>query len=138
MRALRGRSSIITSVVLLWQFGAVLFLPATLACRQAGALTHQGSLNVAMANCPMHHEEAASADPSCPFHTAKKGAHECDCPSIGCSQTDKEFMAVYGPVGILPAPSFVAVLDLVGDTAAVITGSTSSLAPVPLAPPPRA
>ena len=38
----------------------------------------------------------------CPLHGDKHGTHDCDCPTIGCSQTDAGFMAVFGAVGILP------------------------------------
>jgi hypothetical protein len=131
------RSSVFTSIVLAWQLVAVIFVPAASCCRKADALKPQAQSN-AMAECPMHHDEAAAADPSCPLHAARSTSHECDCPTLGCSQTDKGFMALVGPIGVLPAPSSVATLHLAGDTAAVVAPFTSSLAPVPLAPPPRA
>jgi hypothetical protein len=135
MRVFRVRSSVLTSIVLAWQLVAVIFVPVASCCRKED--TQAPSTAMAMAECPMHHEEAASTEPSCPLHAAKNQTHECDCPTLGCSQTDNGFMALFGPIGVLPAPSSVAALLLAGDTTAVIAPFTSSLAHVPLAPPPR-
>jgi hypothetical protein len=138
MRVFRVRSGVFTSIVLVWQLVAVIFVPVAACCQQVDRSNVQAQANQTVAECPMHHEEAASDEPSCPLHAAKSPRHECDCPTLGCSQTDKGFMALFGPIGVLPTPSFVAGLHLVGDTATVIAPFTSSLAPVPLAPPPRA
>jgi hypothetical protein len=138
MRVFRARSSFITSFALAWQLVAVIFVPAALCCRQADASMLPAQSDVAMTDCPMHHEEVARAEPSCPMHAAKGVAHECDCPTLGCAQTDKGFMALYGPIGVLPAPSLMTAPHRVGDAATLVTPSTISLAPVPLSPPPRA
>jgi hypothetical protein len=137
MRVFRVRSSVLTSIVLAWQLVAVIFVPVASCCRKADGSTPQVPSS-AMAECPMHHEEAATEEPSCPLHAAKSTSHECECPTLGCSQTDNGFMALFGPIGVLPAPSLLSTLHLVGATAAVIAPATSSLAAVPFAPPPRA
>jgi hypothetical protein len=138
MRVFRVRSSVFTSIVLGWQLVAVIFVPVASCCEQVNGSKTQSQGNETMAECPMHHEETSTDEPSCPLHAAKNPSHECDCPTLGCSQTDKGFMALFGPIGVLPAPSFVDTLHLVGDTAAVIAPGPHSLAPLPLAPPPRA
>ncbi|MCM3879093.1 MAG: hypothetical protein ND807_03195 [Vicinamibacterales bacterium] len=137
MRVFRARSSIVTSLVLAWQLVAVLFVPAALCCRKGDGSTAQGQSASAMADCPMHHEEAAT-EPSCPLHSASNGTHECDCPTLGCAQTDNGFMALYGPIGVLPAPTLMPAPLIASDPAAALTPSAISLAPVPVAPPPRA
>jgi len=138
MRVFRVRSSVFTSIVLAWQLVAVIFVPVASCCEQVNGSKAQSQENETVAECPMHHEETSTAEPSCPLHAAKNPSHECDCPTLGCSQTDKGFMALFGPIGVLPAPSFVDTLHLVGDTATVIAPVPHSLAPLPLAPPPRA
>jgi hypothetical protein len=136
MRVFRVRSSVFTPLVLAWQLVAVIFVPVASCGRTADGLKPQAQSH-AMAECPMHHDEATSTEPSCPLHAANSPAHECDCPTLGCSQTDMGFMALFGPIGVLPAPSSIATLHLAGDTTAVLAPLTSSLAFVPLAPPPR-
>ena len=85
-----------------------------------------------MADCPMLKKE-----PACPLHAEKHGTHDCDCPSLGCSQTDAGFMALFGAVGILPTAASINVPFDPGDAAPVMSASANRLAAVPLAPPPR-
>lgn len=86
-----------------------------------------------MENCPLH-----ANVPACPVHAEKHGTHECDCPTIGCAQTDAGFMALFGAVGIPVDATDMAVPFDAGDAAPVATPSAIRLAPVPLLPPPRA
>jgi hypothetical protein len=86
-----------------------------------------------MENCPLH----ASA-PACPLHGDKHGTHECDCPTIGCAQTDTDLMALFGAVGILPATPNLPVPRAAGDAARRLAPSVNLLPHVPLSPPPRA
>jgi hypothetical protein len=137
MRAFRARSSIAACFVLVWQLVAVMLVPTALCCRQTSSVAAASQPGGGMMNCPLHHGIAAAADPVCPLHAAKPAA-ECHCPTIGCSQTDEGFMSLYGPIGVLPAPPITAGLSVVGRSASLRAASTFSLAPVPLAPPPRA
>jgi hypothetical protein len=114
-------------------------VPAALCCRQSASQLQPQSEG-AMVDCPMHHdnaEPAEPAEPSCPLHSAKPTAHECHCPTIGCSQTDNGFMALFGPIGMMPAPTFISALHLAGDATPASVSSAMSLAAVPLSPPPR-
>jgi hypothetical protein len=138
MRGFRAGSSAFSSIVLLWQLAVVIVMPAALCCQSSSSSDRSnGSDHEMMADCPMNHETPVTAEPSCPLHNAKSGTHECDCPTLGCSQTDKGFMAVFGPIGVLPAPTLLTGLDLTGDTPATVTESAIGLAPDPLSPPPR-
>ena len=74
-----------------------------------------------MADCPLH--ESA---PACPVHAEKHGTHACDCPTIGCSETDAGFMALFGAVGVLPPPSHMPVPLDAGDASPRVTVSTTS------------
>ncbi len=135
MRGFRAGSSALTSIVLFWQLAVVIVLPVALCCRESASTSSTIAPHDMMAECPMH-ERAATA--SCPLHQAKNGTHECDCPTLGCSQTDNGFMAVFGPIGVLPSPALVTGLDPAGRTPALANESVIALAPVPLSPPPRA
>jgi len=85
-----------------------------------------------MKDCPLH-----SSAPVCPLHGDKHGTHECDCPTIGCTQADTGFMALFGAVGILsPVPAVDVPVDA-GDAAPLTVQSAIRLAPAPLLPPPR-
>ena len=120
----------------MWQLIAVIFVPAALCCRQgASGLPAQSEL--ATVDCPMHQDNVETTEPSCPLHNAKAAPHECHCPTLGCSQTDNGFMALFGPIGMLPAPTVISPLHLAGDATPASVSTATSLAPVPLSPPPR-
>jgi hypothetical protein len=85
----------------------------------------------------MHQDNVEATEPSCPLHHAKPAAHECHCPTLGCSQTDYGFMALFGPIGMLPAPTLISPLNLAGDATPASVSTAKSLALVPLSPPPR-
>lgn len=126
MRYIRHRAPLVAAIALAWQVLAVAAVSAALSCDARA--DHAG-----MANCPLH-----KSVPACPVHADKHGTHECDCPTIGCSQIDAGFMALFGTVGILPAPGHMPVpLDAGGASIRVIT-SAHPLAPAPVSPPPRA
>lgn len=137
MRALRARSSLITSVALLWQLLAVLFVPAALCCREKTMTVPATESSAAMADCPMHHEQKTETDASCPMHQPQHSG-ECDCPTLGCSQTGHGFMALFGPVGVLPAPAVFDAPYLTAAAVFVISTPPDHPASLPLAPPPRA
>jgi len=85
-----------------------------------------------MKDCPLHRSA-----PVCPLHGEKHGTHDCDCPTIGCSQSDTGFTAVFGAVGILPAAADMPVPLDSGDAPSRISLTASHLEPGPLSPPPR-
>jgi len=137
MRALRARSSLVTSVALLWQLLAVLFVPAALCCREKTMSVPSTGSSAAIPDCPMHHEEKTETDASCPMHKPRHSG-ECDCPTLGCSQTGRGFMALFGPVGVLPAPAIFDAPYLMAPAVAIVNASPDHPAPLPVAPPPRA
>lgn len=85
-----------------------------------------------MENCPLH-----AGVPACPVHGEKHGTHECDCPTIGCAQTDAGFMALFGAIGILPTVAGMPIPLEAGDASPRVAASAHLLAHVPLSPPPR-
>ena len=100
--------------------------------RRSHVIPAPRSEHAGMDECPLH-----QSAPACPLHAEKHGTHECDCPTIGCSQTDAGFMALFGAVGILPTAAAIAVPVDAGDAALAADASAIRLAPVPLLPPPR-
>ncbi len=126
MRSVRNRAGWIVTIALTWHVVAVAAVSMVLACDRGPALEHAG-----MENCPLH------SKPVCPLHAEKHGTHDCDCPTIGCSQTDTAFTALFGAVGVVPDATVMPVPLETGD-AAHPGGSTPDLnAPIPLSPPPR-
>lgn len=126
MQLMRNRASLIAAIALAGHVVAIAMVSAAFA--YDASAEHAG-----MADCPLH-ENA----PVCPVHAEKHGSHDCDCPTIGCSQTDAGFMALFGSIGILPPPSHMPVPLDAGDASPRAAASTNPLATVPLAPPPRA
>ena len=84
-----------------------------------------------MENCPLH------SKPVCPLHADKHGTHDCDCPTIGCSQTDAAFTALFGSVGVIPEPAVIPVPLQAGDAAVINPSRITPPSPDPLSPPPR-
>ena len=144
MRFVRRRSGVIAALALLWHAVAVAAVSTALTCGQDSgridhaamsheAMSHEGMAgHEGMADCPMQ-----KSQPVCPMH-GNTGSHECDCPSMGCSQTDTAFMALFGAVGILTPAASTSIPFDAGDAAPVMSASSNRLAAVPLAPPPRA
>jgi hypothetical protein len=99
-----------------------------ISCDRGPALEHGNH----MVDCPMQKKE-----PACPLHAEKHGTHDCDCPSLACSQTDTAFTAIFGTVGVLPAPMSIDVPLVAGDASPVRSDSILRLAAAPLSPPPR-
>jgi hypothetical protein len=130
MRCFRSRASILASFALTWQIVALIFVPAA-ACCQAQTSAVSGE----MANCPMHH---SSKTAECPMHAPAAVQHDCHCPRLGCSQTDQGYLALLGPIGVLPAAPSTFALHRIGDAIPLTPSSNISLAPVPASPPPRA
>jgi hypothetical protein len=126
MQLIRNRAILIAAIALAWHVVAIAMVSIALA--HDPNTEHAG-----MANCPLH--ETA---PACPVHAEKHGSHDCDCPTIGCSDTDAGFMALFGTVGILPLPTHMPVPLDAGDASRRVAASAASLAYVPPAPPPRA
>jgi hypothetical protein len=127
MRFVRNRASLIAAIALTWHVVAIAAVSTALSCDLSAASQHAG-----MENCPLH-----QSAPACPLHADKHGSHDCDCPTIGCAQTDAGFMALFGAVGILsPATDMPIPLDA-GHASPRISPSVDPLAPAPLSPPPR-
>src|SRR6476660_9542596 len=108
MKVFRSRASVVASLALTWQIVALIFVPAAACCQTASA-------SAQMANCPMRHEHAKTASAECPMHAAAAADHDCHCPQMGCSQTDQGFLALLGPIGVLPSVVSVFSLHAVGD-----------------------
>lgn len=125
MLHIRNRARLLAAIALAWQIVAVAAVSAALSF-------DPGSGHAGMANCPLHQNV-----PACPVHADKHGTHECDCPTIGCSQTDAEFLSLFGSIGILPSRSYMHVPPDAGSAAWRVTQSAHPLAHVPLSPPPR-
>jgi hypothetical protein len=129
MRVCRSRTGMVALLVLTWQIVALIFVPAA-ACCQAKPSAAAGD----MANCPMRHDMKTT---ECPMHAPATVDHDCHCPKLGCAQTDQGFLALLGPIGVLPAAASTFSLHQIGDAVMVASPSSVSLAPVPAAPPPR-
>jgi hypothetical protein len=127
MSMIRSRARVVAAIALNWHVMAAAAISTALSCDFGAASAHAG-----MADCPLH--ESA---PACPLHADKHGSHECDCPTIGCSQADAGFMALFGAVGILPPPAGMPILVVAGDALARAPESVDPLAAAPLSPPPR-
>ena len=91
MQSVRSRARFVAAIALAWHVVVIAAVATAFSC-------DAGSEHAGMKDCPLHRSA-----PVCPLHADKHGTHDCDCPTIGCSQTDAGFMAVFGAVGILPA-----------------------------------
>ena len=132
MRGLRGRASILASLALIWQIFAVMLVPTAACCQPDSASSAGGG----MANCPMHHSMQAA---DCPMHThASQADQDCKCPRLGCAPGGDGFMALMGPIGVLPTTMMSSAIQPIGDAVIPTHPSSISLASVPAAPPPRA
>ena len=126
MQFIRNRAGLFAAIALMWHVVAIAAVSTALSC-DSSASEHAG-----MEECPLH-----QSVPACPLHAEKHGTHDCDCPTIGCSQTDAGFMALFGAVGILPAAADMDVPVEAGDAALAGAPAAIRLAPAPLSPPPR-
>lgn len=126
MRFIRNRAVLFAAIALTWQMAAIATVAVVLSYERIAATEHAG-----MENCPLH------SKPSCPLHGDKHGTHDCDCPTIGCSQADAGFMALFGAVGILTASLDVSAPLGRTDATPALSLSAHLLSPVPPAPPPR-
>ena len=154
MRFMRNRASLVAAIALIWHVAAIAVVSTALSCDTGsgaamdhanmtghegmagheGMSSHEGmSGHEGMPDCPMQRQTA----PVCLKHGSEHGTHDCDCPTIGCAQSDSGFMALFGAVGIISAPAEMPVpLDFTDATLDLST-STRSLATDPLSPPPR-
>ena len=133
MCGIRNRAGFLAALMLAFQVGTIAAASVAISCDQGPAFEHGGmSGHEGLADCPMLKKE-----PACPLHAEKHGTHDCDCPTLGCSQTDAGFMALFGAVGILPTAASIHVAVDPGDAAPVAAEDVTGLAGVPLAPPPR-
>jgi hypothetical protein len=126
MQSVRSRARFVAAIALAWH--VVVFAAVATAFSCDGGLEHAG-----MKECPLHR-----STPVCPLHGDKHGTHDCDCPTIGCSQTDAGFMAVFGAVGILPAAAELPIHLDSGNAPSGVSSTVTHLTPAPLSPPPRA
>jgi hypothetical protein len=129
MHLIRNRARLIAAIAIAGNVAAVALVSMALSCDpNASASGHEG-----MEDCPLH-ERA----PECAVHGDQHGTHACDCPTIGCSNTDAGLMALLGAVAVLPASADVHVtFDAGGSVPRMITRAHVG-AHVPLPPPPRA
>jgi hypothetical protein len=133
MRGIRNHAGLLAALLLTFQVGAIAAASVVISCDQGPALEHHGmSGHEGMADCPMLKKE-----PACPLHAKKHGTHDCDCPTLGCSQTDTGFMALFGAVGILSVDASFNVPLVASNAAPVMSAAPNHLSAVPLAPPPR-
>jgi hypothetical protein len=130
MRAFRGRSSVLGSFALTWQIVALMLVPTAACCQNGWSSPTAGET----ANCPMHHSRQ---DPVCAIHASSSADRDCHCPKLGCSPADNGFLALFGPVGVLARAVDTPALRPIGEAASPTPPSSNSLAPVPVAPPPR-
>lgn len=128
MEFVRNRARLVAAISLTWHVVAIAVLSAALSCDSGPASEHAG-----MENCPLHQRT-----PACPLHAEKHGTHECDCPTIGCAQTDEGFVALFGAVGVLPTVTGMPIPLEAGGASPRVTASEHLLARIPLSPPPRA
>jgi hypothetical protein len=128
MQLVRNRTRLVAAIALTWHVVAIAVLSTMLSCHSSSASEHAG-----MENCPLH-----ASVPACPRHAEKHGTHDCDCPTIGCAQTDAGFMALFGAIGILPAVADMPIPLEAGSASPRVAASAHLLARVPLSPPPRA
>ena len=127
MQCVRSRARFVAAIALAWHVVVIAAVSTALSCQGSSASDH-----AEMKDCPLH-----SSAPVCPLHGDKHGTHECDCPTIGCTQADTGFMALFGAVGILsPVPDMDVPVDA-GVAAPAPVQSAIRLAPTPLSPPPR-
>jgi hypothetical protein len=134
MRFIRKRTGLLATCALVWQALVLAVASVVLTCDRGLALERAGmSEHEGMVDCPMQKKE-----PACPLHAAKHGTRDCDCPSLGCSQADAGFMAIFGTVGVLSSGTSIDVPLGSGDAYPAISVSVTLIAPAPLSPPPRA
>lgn len=138
MRAIRNRSGLLTAIVLTWHVSALAVATMVLTCASiaADSASHaaMSGQHEGMADCPMQRRTR----PVCLKHANNHGAHDCDCPKIGCQSTDEEFLALFGLNGILPDPQVVTTPLDTGRVIAEVDASPNPFAAVPFPPPPRA
>src|SRR4051812_46815468 len=115
MTPFRSRASLFASFALAWQIAALIFVPAA-ACQKNVLL---GAAE--MANCPMRHDPAKTVE--CPMHAPAVMDHDCHCPQLGCAQTNQGFLALLGPIAVLPPEPSAFSLHEAGN-AAVIPGAS--------------
>lgn len=127
MPLIRSRARLVAAIVITWHVVAIAAVSTALSCDVTAASAHAD-----MPDCPLH--ESA---PACPLHAEKHGTHECDCPTIGCSETDTGLIALFGLVGILADRGKLPTPVDVGDALARVAESVNPLATAPLGPPPR-
>jgi hypothetical protein len=126
MRLMRNRARLIAVMALTWHIMTMAAIVTVLSVELHATMEEAGE-----ENCPLH------SKPSCPLHGERHGTHDCDCPTIGCAQTDIGFTGLFGPVGVLPVPVGIPEPIDAGKAAPVMSRSTHLLARLPLAPPPR-
>ncbi len=129
MRSFRSRAGVCAACALTWQIVALIFVPLA-ACGGPQTAAAPGE----MANCPMQH---ATKDTECPLHAQAATDRDCRCPRLACSQTNQGFLALLGPIGVLPPAVSTFALHQIGDVLLTMPSSSISLAHVPPAPPPR-
>ena len=126
MRFVRNRAGLIAVMALTWHIMTMAAIVTVLSVELHATMEETGA-----ENCPLH------SKPSCPLHGERHGTHDCDCPTIGCAQTDIGLTGLFGPAGVLPVPVGMPESIDVGEAAPMMSRSPHLLVRVPLAPPPR-
>jgi hypothetical protein len=127
MRVMRNRASLVAAAALVWHMAAITSVVLVMSADLRAMSQEAGG-----ENCPLH------SKPACPLHGEKHGTHDCDCPTIGCSQTDVGFTALFGAIGVLPAVIDAPAPFVAGENAPALSQSPYLFARVPISPPPRA
>src|SRR5262245_54752470 len=127
MRLIRNRARLIAVMAIAWHIGTMAAIVTVLSVEMRAMTEETGA-----ENCPLQSKT------SCPLHGEWDGTHVCDCPTIGCAQTDIGLAGLFGPAGVLPVPVGMPEPIDAGEAAPLMFRSTHLLAPVPLSPPPRA
>ena len=123
---MRNRAGLIAVIALAWHIMTMAAIVTVLSVE-----LHATTEKAGEENCPLH------SKPSCALHGERHGSHDCDCPTIGCAQTDTGLTGLFGPAGVLPVPVGMPASIDVGEAAPMMSRSAQLLALVPLSPPPR-
>jgi hypothetical protein len=122
----RNRASHFAVAALLWHVAVITAVVLVMSADLRAQSQEPGG-----ENCPMH------SKPACPLHGDKHGTHDCDCPTIGCSQTDIGFTALFGAIGVLPPAVDASAPLAVSEAAPPLSQTPDLFAHVPVSPPPR-
>ena len=131
VRLSRNYIPFVCLLTIAWQLAFPLLGIVALCC-QEDQPHHSGSSQVA--ECPIHGKSAPAMDSMAMEHDTE---HQCDCATIQCS-SGGVVIAVFGPAAVLPSIADMHPSLEASALPRALSPSTTPLAPLPLAPPPRA